>query len=72
MGLGAILFVGESVAPPEDTAKENGVETLLGNKRLGQDLSEGDSEGPMMKEQEAIPELADAQIHQAISVISAD
>lgn len=72
MGLGAITFEGEAVATPKGNEKWNGAERLTGNKRLVEYLLEGDSQTPVMKNQEALPEMIDAQMHQSIAAISDD
>lgn len=58
------MFAGEVVTEPEDNEKGNEAEPLTGNKRVLQDLLEGDSERPVMtpryKPRETILELKES------------
>lgn len=55
MGLGEIIVLGETVAKPEGTENVNGVEPLLGNKRVLKFMLEGDYERRVVKDQEELP-----------------
>lgn len=72
MVLGGILFSIEAVKSPGDGEKDNLAEPMIGNKRVLKDLFEGNSERPVMKNQEELPQLTDQHVYQSISVITAD
>lgn len=72
MVLGAILFSCEEMSGTEGTEKRNGSQTLSGNELVLQHLWEEYSWWTVMKEEDALPEMNDAQMHQDIDVTTAD
>lgn len=72
MGLGSILFAGEAVTTSGEGHNDKRAERLTGNKRVLQDVLFGDLEETVMKDQEAISQPTDRQVHQNIVVIPAD
>lgn len=65
----AITFASEEVEPPEGTSKGNGEESLIGNMRVLQDVLEGDSKRPVIKDRKELIELTDSQMYHEIVVI---